>query len=128
MNTSEALESYTQNKVTQEISKFVTKPVDCHVTFSVDRHKHFAHLSFNGGDGFVFQVEHTCTDMYGSVDHIVDKLVIQMRKQKEKLKSHKGNYSRKDVINFADRAYDSAEIDAGDILKYEAARKRVSNG
>ena len=128
METSEPLSNYARTKIVQEISKFVTKPVDCHLTFSVDRHKHYAHLSFNGGDGFTFQVEHTCSDMYGSVDHIVDKLEIQLRKQKEKLKSHKGNQSRKDIIYLADRSFENAEIDAGDILKYEAARRKVSNG
>ena len=85
-----------------------------------------AHMSFNGGDGFSFQVDHTCTDMYGSVDHLVTKLEGQLRKQKERLKSHKGNGSKRSVINFADRSYETAEIDAADILLYEAARRKVS--
>jgi putative sigma-54 modulation protein len=128
METSEALQSYAEGKIRQEIKKFATKPVDCHLTFSVDRHKHTAHLSFNGGDGFMFQVDHTCTDMYGSVDHMVDKLEIQLRKQKEKLKSHKGHKAKRDIIYLAERGIDNAEIDAGDILKYEAARRKVSGG
>jgi putative sigma-54 modulation protein len=126
METSDALKSYAETKLRQEIQKFATKPVECHLTFSVDRHNHTAHLSFNGGDGFTFQVDHTCTDMYGSVDHMVDKLETQLRKQKEKLKSHKGQKGRRDVLYLLERGYDNAEIDAGDILKYEAARRKVS--
>jgi hypothetical protein len=64
--------------------------------------------------------------MYGSVDHMVDKLETQLRKQKEKLKSHKGQKGRRDVLYLLERGYDNAEIDAGDILKYEAARRKVS--
>ena len=128
MDTSDALKSYAEGKILQEIHKFATKPVECHLTFSVERHKHTAHLSFNGGDGYLFQVDHTCTDMYGSVDHIVDKLEIQLRKQKEKLKSHKGQKSKRDIIYLADRGIENAEIDAGDILKFEASRRKVSGG
>ena len=128
MDSSEALKSYAEVKILQEIQKFATKPVECHLTFAVDRHNHTAHLSFNGGDGFTFQVDHTCTDMYGSVDHMVHKLETQLRKQKEKLKHHKGHKPKRDIISIAARSYDNAEIDAADILKYEAARRKVSNG
>lgn len=125
METSEALKNYAEQKINQEIQKFSSKPVDCHITFSVDRHNHSAHVAFNGGDGFSFQAEHTCTDMYGSVDHMVTKVETNLRKQKEKVKNHKGNSSRKS-INFAERSYETAEIDAADILLYEAARRKVS--
>jgi putative sigma-54 modulation protein len=128
MDSSEALKNYAEGKLRQEIQKFATKPVDCHLTFSVDRHNHTTHLSFNGGDGFMFQVDHTCTDMYGSVDHVVDKLETQLRKQKEKIKHHKGHKPKRDLVRIVERSFDNAEIDAADILKYEAARKKVSAG
>ena len=126
METSDSLKTYAEEKIHQEIQKFASKPVDCHITFTADRHNHTAHIAFNAGDGFSFQVEHTCTDMYGSIDHMVTKVETHLRKQKEKLKNHKGNSSRKNVINFADRSYENAEIDAADILLYEAARRKVS--
>ena len=125
METSDALKSYAEEKINQEIQKFSSKPVDCHITFSVDRYNHSAHVAFNAGDGFSFQAEHTCTDMYGSVDHMVTKVETNLRKQKEKIKNHKGNSFKKN-INFSGRAYETAEIDAADILLYEAARRKVS--
>jgi len=128
MDSSEALRNYAETKIKQEIQKFATKPVECHLTFAVDRYNHTAHLSFNGGDGFAFQVDHTCTDMYGSVDHVVHKLETQLRKQKEKLKHHKGQKSKRDIVNIMEKSFDSVEIDAADILKYEAAKRKVSNG
>lgn len=128
MDSSEALKNYAEGKLRQEIQKFATKPVECHLTFAVDRHNHTTHLSFNGGDGFLFQVDYTCTDMYGSVDHVVDKLETQLRKQKEKIKHHKGHKSKRDLVNVVERTFDNAEIDAADILKYEAAKRKVSGG
>ncbi|MCX6117415.1 MAG: ribosome-associated translation inhibitor RaiA [Proteobacteria bacterium] len=127
MESSDAVTGYAKEKLKAEIQKFVNKPVDCHLTFSVDKHKHTAHCSFNGGDGFMFQVEHTCTDMYGSIDHMVDKLEVQLRRQKEKIKDHKNRKSPKKVgFNGKDRDFEAAEIDAEDILKYEQARRRIA--
>lgn len=127
MDVSEPLKKHAQEKLSNEILKFVTKPVDCHLTFSVDKHNHTAHCSFNGGDGFTFQVEHTCSDMYGSVDHMVDKLEVQLRRQKEKLKDHKRQrFAKKGSFDAKHNDYDSDEIDAGDILKYEQARRRIA--
>jgi putative sigma-54 modulation protein len=128
MATSEALTKYAENKIRLEVEKFVTKPVEVLVTFAVDRHMHTAHCSMNGGDGFQFQVEHTCADMYGSVDHLVDKLEAQLRKHKEKLKTHKGRHSSRDLRVVTSRDTESGEIDAEDILKYESARRRAGNG
>lgn len=127
MQSSEALTKLSQAKLTAEIEKFVTKPVDCHVTFSADKHKHTAHCSFNGGDGFTFHVEHTCDDMYSSIDQMVDKLEVQLRRHKEKLKDHKNRLGlKKDLMNTKNRDYEAAEIDAADILKYEQARRRAA--
>ena len=128
MSTSEALTKHAESKMRTEIEKFVTKPVECLVTFSVDRHFHTANCSFNGGDGYSFQVEHTCQDMYGSVDHMVDKLEVQLRRHKEKLKDHKHRKpSKRSSMNLNDREFESAEIDALDILKYEEARRKAAS-
>jgi putative sigma-54 modulation protein len=127
MQTSESLTQHAEKKMRTEIEKFVSKPVDCIVTFSVDRHNHTSHCSFVGGDGYQFQVEHTCEDMYGSIDHMVDKLEVQLRRQKEKLKDHKHRKpSKRAFNNTSDREFESAEIDALDILKYEQARRRAA--
>jgi putative sigma-54 modulation protein len=127
MQTSDSLAKHAESKMRTEIEKFVSKPVDCHITFSVDRFNHTAHCSFNGGDGYSFQVEHTCPDMYGSVDHMVDKLEVQLRRQKEKLKDHKHRKpSKRSHGNSSDREFENAEIDALDILKFEQARRKAA--
>ena len=77
----------------------------------------------DAGDGFGIQVEHTSEDMYASIDQLADKLTAQLKKQKEKLKDHKGNRSRPLTL-VAESDNDS--VDADDILKYEAARQRMA--
>lgn len=123
MDSSPALQSYCEEKLSDRIRKFVTKPIAAHVTFSVTRHQQTVHLSLDAGDGFGIQVEHTSEDMYASIDQLADKLTAQLKKQKEKLKDHKGNRSRPLTL-VAESDTDS--VDADDILKYEAARQRLA--
>ncbi|MBF0440917.1 MAG: ribosome-associated translation inhibitor RaiA [Oligoflexales bacterium] len=132
METSASLQKYTEEKLRSQIEKFVTKPIEAHVTFSVDNHRHIAHCSLTGGDGFSIEVEHSCEDMYGSVDKLLDKLTVQLKKKKEKLKGHQrpnrsNRYADKNSGNSSEIDYDTVEIDAEDIIKYEKARKRLSS-
>jgi putative sigma-54 modulation protein len=124
MDSSPALQKYTEEKLKEKISKFVTKPIEAKVSFSVQRHSHTAHCSLVAGDGFDLEVEHTCADMYGSVDHIADKLVSQLKRQKEKLKDHKPEKHRRAAREVFAEA-DGDGVDAEDILKYEQAKRRA---
>ena len=128
MPTSTALKEYAEEKIRAQVNKFVTKPIEAHVTFSLDKHLHIAHCSLKGGDGFSLQVEHSCDHMYGSVDKMLSKLFVQLKKKKDKLKGHKGNGSHKRMRfhNPHSIDYHNAEIDAADIIAYEESRRRAS--
>ena len=112
MDSSPALQSYAEEKIKEKIQKFASKPIDAHVIFSVD--------------GFNVEVEHTCGDMYGSVDMLVDKLSSQLKKQKDKLKDHKNPKLVDNLRVIADTTELEVPIDADDLLKYEEARKKVN--
>ncbi|MCX6129679.1 MAG: ribosome-associated translation inhibitor RaiA [Proteobacteria bacterium] len=124
METSLALQNYALEKIKIEVEKFVTKPIEAHVTFSVDRHQHLVLCSLSGGDGFSVNVEHACEDMYGSVDHMIDKMVSQLKKKKEKLKDHKHHKAPEPFGATGTDDYDSVPIDAADIVKFETVLKR----
>lgn len=126
MDSSQALQTYAEQKLTEKIAKFVTKPIEAHVMFSVMRHTQTAHVSLRAGDGFDLEVEESSADMYASVDGLVDKLVAQMKKHKEKLKDHKQPRLSKVLAEEVDGEEEEAAVDAGEILKYEKGRKRAA--
>jgi len=95
---SERLKTYTEQKVRKMIEKFVTKPIEAHITFSTDRHLQNAHCAISGGDGFNIQAEASCEDVYGSVDNLMDKLRVQLKRHKEKIKDHKTGKGIKEII------------------------------
>ncbi len=123
METSPGLEKYAREKIQIEVGKFVTKPIEAHVTFSVDKYEQHVLCTLSGGDGFKLNVEHSCEDMYGSIDHMIDKLVTQLQRKKEKLKDHKHIKARDTGIAIPD-LHELHEIDASEILKYEQAVMR----
>jgi putative sigma-54 modulation protein len=135
MDTSPALTRYAEEKIAERINKFVTKPIEAHVTFSVENLNHGVKCTLAGGDGFNLEVEHVCGDMYGSIDHMVDKLATQLKRHKEKLKGHKSKRQLrlldpmdKNYAFSAQRDFDieNEPVDAEEILKFEVARRRMA--
>lgn len=127
MKSSPALTEYAEAKILQKIEKFSTKPIEAHLTFSVDGYEHRAHCSVKGGDGFNFEVEAVCDDMYGSVDLLLDKLEVQLKRQKDKLKRPKYTHNIRDLKPkeyVSKEDCDSVPVDADDLIKYEKARTR----
>lgn len=128
MASSKALEDYARNKLAEKISRFVNKPVEAQIDFSVQNNTHHVHCTIKGGDGFNIEGNADSHDMYASVDLMVDKLVAQLKKQKEKLKSHKGNSNVRSLTEYAGnrKAAEGPDyVDAEDILKYEATRRKL---
>lgn len=122
MDSSPALQSYAEQKLKEKIDKFVTKPIEAHLFFSVTRHQHTAHLRLNAGDGFNVDVEHSSADMYATIDQMADKLEAQLKKHKEKLKAHKPEK----LPEYREKPKPEDEVDAAEILKFEAGRKRAN--
>ncbi len=124
MKTSQALIDYAEAKIVQKIEKFSTKPIDALITFSTEGYNQTAHCSVKGGDGFSFEVESSCKDMYGSIDLLVDKLVGQLKKQKDKLKNHKqlaaDELPLEEVLD--PEECDNVPVDAEDLLKFTQAK------
>lgn len=128
MEVSDPLSNYAEEKIRDKVDKFVTKPIEAHIFFTVFKHNHKAHCSIKGGDGFNFDVEAECGDMYGSIDMLIDKLAIQLKKRKEKLKNHK-KLSNLRMLPVKETSYIEDEpMDAEDVIKFEVARKRIMNG
>ena len=119
MESSDALKDYTESKLRDKIEKYVTKPIEVQVTYSVDKHNQQVRCSLTGGDGFNIDVEHTCNDIYASVDNMLDKLTVQLQKQKDKIKDKRHNKEG----SIKAMAYGEDYIDAEEIVEYEKYKK-----
>jgi len=128
MPSSDALYNYAMEKLTPVIKKLVTKPISAHITFDLEREHQRAQMILKAGDGYSLNADFISTDMYASVDGLVEKVEAQLKKHKELLKEHKsprklnrlGRLAKQ--VNQLTHEAENERIDAAEIVKYEAAR------
>jgi putative sigma-54 modulation protein len=92
---SPAIKSYAEEKL-QKLEKYSKKIIEAHVMFSVERYRHIAEivLRVNGGD---VTGRGESTDMYASIDTVVDKLERMLNKRKEKISRKRQRKSIRDT-------------------------------
>ncbi len=104
-----SLKEYAENKILKSV-KFDEKLIDAQVFLSTEAHNRSADITLIGSHGLKLRAQVKSDDMYGSIDKAVDKIIRQLRRHKEKLKSHKAKptssmFSENDVeAEFAQEA------------------------
>jgi ribosome hibernation promoting factor len=87
LESTEALKSHAKGKV-EHIQRYVDRPSEAHVVLYVENLEHHADINLKAG-AFLLRGRAKSNDMYASIDAAADKIERQLKKHKEKLKSHK---------------------------------------
>ncbi len=87
METSEPLKSYAEEK-TERLAKYLVEPVEVHWVLAVEKIRHIAEAVITA-NGVSINAESKTGDLYSAIDGTLDKLEKQVRKHKEKVKTHK---------------------------------------
>jgi len=91
MDSTEALQTYAKEKV-ERIRKYFPDPIKAHVVFICDRgYNHTCDVMITLHNGLVIKGIETTEDMYSSIDLVMAKIERQVRRYKEKIRSHKGS-------------------------------------
>jgi putative sigma-54 modulation protein len=88
LDSSENLKSYVQNKL-DRFDKFLDNPAIATVVLTVEKFRHIAEINING-DRLSIQGKEETQNMYSAIDMVLDKLEKQIKKNKQKIKQHKG--------------------------------------
>jgi len=90
MDSTDALRDYAKEKV-ERIRKYFPDPIKAHVVLVCDRgYNHTADVMITLHNGLVIKGVETTEDMYSSIDLVMAKIERQVRRYKEKIRSHKG--------------------------------------
>jgi len=90
MEASPAVREYAEERLDKIRKYFHRELLSAHATFSVERnHNHTAEFSLTLPNGIVLQARETTEDMYSSVDLASARIERQVRKWKEKIRTHK---------------------------------------
>lgn len=130
MDSSLPLYAYAEKKLGERIGKYSLDPLEAHVTFDVDGDNHRAQCQVSG-TGFNVTVEHADPEnMYSCIDILADKLDRRLRRQKEKLRSHKiRRVAELDLYRAARAEQEELEmsesVDAAAVIRFEQARLKM---
>jgi putative sigma-54 modulation protein len=80
----DALRNYATEKITHCLNKFIHQDVEVHTVLKVEKNTQVAEVTFhaNGAD---FKCSQESESLYTSIDNLVDTMMQQLRKHKEKL-------------------------------------------
>jgi ribosome hibernation promoting factor len=88
MFATDALRNHVQDKLGKVVDKYLDKVTEAHVTLSLERYLHHADINLHAGH-FHVRGKEKSEDMYASIDMAIDKIERQLKKHKDRLKSHR---------------------------------------
>jgi putative sigma-54 modulation protein len=92
---SEALKNYVTDRL-NKFTRYLDGPVEAHVVLGLEKFRHLADVTIDN-NGRLIKGREENTDMYAAIDLVMDKIDLQLKKVRDKLKSPKGDRSRSTV-------------------------------
>lgn len=89
---SEALKNY----ITERLNKFkryLDGPVEAHVVLGLEKFRHLADVIIDS-NGRIIKGREENTDMYAAIDLVMDKIDMQLKKARDKMREVKGDRSK----------------------------------
>ena len=86
IDSSDALKSHIQEKL-DRLDKMLDSPADANIVLSVEKIRHIAEINLNC-DKFKIHLKEEAENMYSAIDTMTDKVKLQVKKNKEKLRRH----------------------------------------
>jgi putative sigma-54 modulation protein len=123
MEQSDALKQYVEEKL-ERVTKYIDEPIAAQVYFSVEKIRHIAEIVISAR-GITTKASEATNDMYAAVDAVLDKIERQLKRYKEKLKSHKpaeGGIGR----NLSKKILQAESIESSQQPKIITARAEVA--
>ncbi len=87
MEQSDALKTYVEEKL-DRVKKYIEDPITSQAYLTVEKIRHIAEITLTA-KGITIKASEATSDMYASIDAVVDKIERQLRRYKERLKGHK---------------------------------------
>lgn len=111
LESSDSLKEYARDKV-ERVHKYLDRASEAHVVLSMERHLHHADITITSG-AWLLRGRERSEDMYASIDLAMDKIERQLRRYKEKLKTHHGRervHHHQELVNDLIVRYDVVAI------------------
>ncbi len=88
MKPSDPIREYAEDRI-DKITRIIDRGGEAQIVLSVEKHLHVAHIELLTEGALRIRSIEKSEDMYGSIDMAVDKIVRQVKRYREKIKSHR---------------------------------------
>jgi putative sigma-54 modulation protein len=89
---SEALKSYVTDRL-KKFKRYLEGPLEAHVVLGLEKFRHLADITINS-NGHMIKGREENADMYAAIDLVMDKIDMQLRKHRGKLREVKADRTR----------------------------------
>ncbi len=89
---SEALKNYVTDRL-NKFKRYVDGPVEAHVVLGLEKFRHLADVTIDS-NGRIIKGREENNDMYAAIDLVMDKIDMQLKKFRDKMRSAKGDRTR----------------------------------
>lgn len=89
---SEALKTYVTDRL-NKFTRYLDGPVEAHVVLGLEKFRHLADVTIDS-NGRIIKGKEENSDMYAAIDLVMDKIDMQLKKFRDKLRTSKGDRSR----------------------------------
>ena len=110
---SEALKNYVSDRLSK-FKRYLDGPVEAHVVLGLEKFRHLADVTIDN-NGRIIKGKEENADMYAAIDLVMDKIDMQLKKVRDKLRSVKGDRSRSTA---------AAEVEAEEAPDLPALRRK----
>jgi putative sigma-54 modulation protein len=87
IDSTESLKEYAEEKLSK-IGKYFDFPVDAHVVLTAEKFRRMADVTINV-NGTVIKAEEETEDMYAAIDQVMDKIEIQVKRYRDKIRKRR---------------------------------------
>jgi len=89
---SEAMKNYVTERL-KKFKRYLDGPVEAHVVLGLEKFRHLADVTIDS-NGKIIKGREENADMYAAIDLVMDKIDMQLKKLREKMRDVKGDRSR----------------------------------
>ena len=87
VDSTESIKEYAEDKLSK-IDKYFDFPIEAHVVLTAEKFRRMADVTLNV-NGTVIKAEEETEDMYSAIDQVMDKIEIQVKRYRDKIRNRR---------------------------------------
>ncbi|MGD9160668.1 MAG: ribosome-associated translation inhibitor RaiA [Desulfobacteraceae bacterium] len=111
VESTESLKEYAEEKLSK-IDKYFDYPIEAHIVLTAEKFRRMADVTLNV-NGAVIKAEEETEDMYSAIDQVMDKIEIQVKRYRAKIRNRRSKSENQIGIGQTDESLESGVDEPG---------------